>query len=162
MPSKIPKTGPFFSFESYNYPGSFIRHAYGLGEITPIEDSLSAQDASFELVTSLAKEHPLFCSFRSYNFPTSFFRHEEGRLKLQPQVDDALYREDASFKLISGLADAQCVSFESYNYPGNFIRHYEGHLFVGQNPGDSELFSKDATFRIVSPTVSYLLAKMEC
>ena len=41
------------SFESYNYPGFYIRHRDYLGAITEISSDLDRQDATFRLVPGL-------------------------------------------------------------------------------------------------------------
>lgn len=41
--------GPYFSFESHNYPGEFIRHANYLGERTPISSRFDQMDSTFAL-----------------------------------------------------------------------------------------------------------------
>lgn len=144
------QSGPYFSFESHNYPGEFIRHAYGLGEITTISTLLDTKDATFAIVPGLAKNS--YVSFESCNYPGSYLRHQDGRIKLSDSANDnsQLFREDATFRIVPGLADSSAVSFESYNYPGNYLRHRDGHLWVERND-NSELFKEDATFRIVAP-----------
>jgi hypothetical protein len=140
--------GPYFSFESYNYPGEFIRHANGLGEITTISTTLDQKDATFSIVPGLADSSRI--SLESYNYPGSYLRHQDGRIKLHEAASDRLYKEDATFRIVPGLADSSAVSFESYNYPGYYIRHRDGHLWVEIND-KSQLFIEDATFRIVAP-----------
>jgi hypothetical protein len=49
-----------------------------------------------------------------------------------------------------GLGKGGWVPFESVNYPGCFLRHKDEELWAEKNDG-SELFAKDATFRIVEP-----------
>lgn len=150
--------GPILSFESYNFPGKFIRHANGLGEISVVmpSDSLAKNDASFELAPCLAISGGStdYFSFKSFNYPNFYLRHQNGRLKLneKPAADDNLYNEDASFKIVIGLADSHAVSFQSKNYPKSYIRHREGHLWVEPNDG-STLFKNDATFRILAPRI---------
>jgi len=50
-----------------------------------------------------------------------------------------LFKKDATFKIVLGLADSNAVSFQSYNYPDEYIRHSSGHLYIAKNNG-SELF----------------------
>ncbi len=145
---------PYLSFESHNYPGKFVRHAFGLGEISPISigDSLDAKDSTFALNPGLADAK--LASFESFNYPGSYLRHQEGRVKLDKYANDPLYMADATFKIIPGLADSSAVSFESYNFPGNYLRHRDGHLYVETSDGSS-LSKKDATFRIVAPRATF-------
>lgn len=142
------QSGPYLSFESHNYPEKFIRHAYGLGELTPIVTTLDMQDATFALVPGLADKN--YVSFESFNYPGSYLRHQYGRINLHQATPDVLFKEDATFVVVPGLADPHAVSFESYNYPGSYLRHRDYHLWVERND-NSQLFKEDATFRIVAP-----------
>jgi len=143
------QAGPYFSFESHNYPGKFIRHAYGLGELTSITTLLDSKDASFIIAPGLADTK--YASLESSNYPGQYLRHQDGRIKLSDSAKDnsQLFKEDATFKIVPGLVDSSAISFESYNYPGYYLRHRDGHLWVEIND-NSELFKEDATFRITA------------
>jgi len=56
-----------------------------------------------------------------------------------------LLKQDATFKIVPGLADASCYSFESRNYPGQYLRHSNYRIRKDPNDG-SMLFKQDATF----------------
>ena len=139
------------SFRSWNYPDRYIRHRFALGYIDPIieRDRLGRQDATFRLVPGLAGRCQ---SFESVNYPDHFLRHQNYRLKLAAQTDDQLFKEDATFCEVSGLASSQNRSFESLNFPRHYIRHSNFELWLGQSDG-SPLFKKDATF-IISPPLT--------
>lgn len=147
----------YHSYESYNYPGYFIRHANGLGEITDFSNevtSLDADDSAFALVPGLA--NAAYISFKSKNYPTYYLRHQAGRIKLNDSTveNSQLFKEDATFKRKPGLAASSAVSFESYNYPGHFLRHdQEGHLLIEAND-NSQQFKEDATFKEEEPRVA--------
>ncbi|KAJ7080952.1 glycoside hydrolase family 54 protein [Mycena belliarum] len=51
----------------------------------------------------------------------------------------------ASWNVVRGLANSECVSFESRDTPGSFIRHSNYKLFVNAND-NSKLFHEDSTF----------------
>ncbi|KAJ7080960.1 glycoside hydrolase family 54 protein [Mycena belliarum] len=51
----------------------------------------------------------------------------------------------ASWNVVTGLANSECVSFESRDTPGSFIRHFNFGLLVNANDG-SKQFHEDATF----------------
>lgn len=139
------------SFRSLNYPDRYIRHRLSLGYIDQIaaSDILGRKDATFRLVPGLAGK----CrSFESVNYPGHFFRHQNFRLKLEKQRDDQLFREDATFCVVSGLASADGYSFESFNLPRHYIRHSNFELWLAKSDGSS-LFKKDATF-ILSPPLT--------
>jgi len=139
------------SFRSWNYPDRYIRHRSFLGYIDPIvaSDGLGRKDATFQLVPGLAGR----CrSFESVNYPGHFLRHQNYRLKLAKQTDDQLFKEDATFCVVSGLANSEGRSFESVNFPKHYIRHSNFELWLGKSDG-SQLFKKDATF-IISPPLT--------
>jgi hypothetical protein len=52
---------------------------------------------------------------------------------------------DATWLVVAGLANSQCVSFESQNKSGYYIRHSGFELYLNSNDG-STLFANDATF----------------
>ena len=154
-------TTPFFSFESYNYPGMFIRHALGKGEISKIEigDSLDAKDATFALVTGLTD---CSCtSFESFNYPGYVLRNESGQqLQLEkapyPLISSESFLQGTTFRIVPGLADPSAISFESRYNPKNYIRHRDGHLWVEPSTINPATFNQDATFRIVAPRVKHV------
>lgn len=134
----------WIQLDSYNYPGRYIRHKSYLGEVDPI-NTLDTQDFTFRLVPGLADSN--FVSFESVNFPGYYLRHSNYRLTLQKGTSDQLFKNDATFKILPGLAYPDgygFVSFESYNFPGYYIRHSGFHLYLGT--GTSDLFKNDATF----------------
>jgi hypothetical protein len=57
----------------------------------------------------------------------------------------ALLRNDATYTVRAGLADATCYSFESVNFPGQFLRHANSRVRNSVNDG-SELLRADATW----------------
>jgi hypothetical protein len=131
------------SFESVNYPGRFIRHAFSLGELQPLSTPLDGADAAWVLVPGLAGGNSV--SFESVNYPGHYLRHQDYRLKLHGSDGSALFRQDASFIVRPGLAGSG-QSFESVNFPGHFIRHSNFNLWLAANDG-SRLFQEDASFR---------------
>ena len=139
--------GKEVSFQSSNYPDRFIRHRNSLGFVEPIPDELGKNDATFKIVSGLAGR---CVSFRSHNYPDHFLRHQNSRLKLAQLSDDQLFAQDATFCMVSGLADSAGTSFESVNYPKHYLRHKNSELWLDRYDG-SELFRKDATFRVTQP-----------
>lgn len=56
-----------------------------------------------------------------------------------------MLKSDATWKIVTGLANSACYSFESRNFPGEFLRHQN--FRVRRDPDDgSALFKADATF----------------
>jgi len=80
-------------------------------------------------------------------FTANFIRHRNGLgvTTVMNASSPLLDKQDATFKIVPGLADAGCYSFESKNYPGHYLRHssYRIHLDA---PDGSRLFALDATF----------------
>jgi hypothetical protein len=140
------------SLESFNYPGFFLRHSYFLGELTKVTSVLDRQDASFRLGPGLAlpgRVGAAGVSFESVNYPGLYLRHQDFRLKLQPVIDDLLFRADATFIPQPGLADPLAMSFRAFNYQDRYLRHREFHLWL--EDGNDDLFRADATFRVELP-----------
>jgi hypothetical protein len=57
----------------------------------------------------------------------------------------ALLKNDATYTVRAGLADAGCYSFESVNYPGQYLRHANSRVQNSVNDG-SALMRADATW----------------
>ena len=57
----------------------------------------------------------------------------------------ALLKNDATYTIRPGLADASCYSFESVNFPGQFLRHANSRVQNSVNDG-SALLRADATW----------------
>ncbi|MEU1885984.1 AbfB domain-containing protein [Micromonospora rifamycinica] len=76
-----------------------------------------------------------------------FLRHRDSLAYTEVVNADssALLRNDATYTVRAGLADAACYSFESVNFPGQFLRHQESR--VRNSPDDgSALLRADATW----------------
>ena len=152
----------FVTLESLNFPGRFIRHQNFLGELTPVQNELDRNDATFECQNDLRAGVPV--SFRPVNFPAFVLRHQNFRIRLNefnpglappdaaPESPEmALLRQDSTFIVRQGLADPNAFSFESSNFPGRFIRHRDFHLFVELAAAGGDLGKKDATFFLRQP-----------
>jgi len=74
----------------------------GLGFATEIQSRLDRKDASVSVSWPCGDNT---MSFRSVNYPHAFLRHEDGRLKLNDYQDNDLFRNDASFRRVNGLAE---------------------------------------------------------
>ncbi|MFD0309176.1 AbfB domain-containing protein [Streptomyces sp. NPDC127119] len=84
-------------------------------------------------------------SIQAVNYPDRYWRlgHDSVRLDRVDRRSSSSTRQKASFKLVPGLADADCVSFSLGN--GSYLRHARFRLRADRHNG-SELFKKDATF----------------
>ncbi|MET8116339.1 AbfB domain-containing protein [Streptomyces prasinus] len=75
-----------------------------------------------------------------------YVRHRDGAVSTEV-VDGgsgALLKNDATWRIVPGLADGSCYSFESRNYPGEYLRHREYRVY--KESGNGDLFRADATF----------------
>lgn len=133
----------YVSLQSVNYPNKYIRHYQFLGKITQVRSGLDRKDASFRVVPALNGQEG-YVSLESVNYPGYYLRHEKFILHLHQQQSSQLYKNDASFRVVEGLAGSG-VSFESANYPNYYIRHYGFELKLNESDG-SRLFKKDASF----------------
>jgi len=139
------------ALQSYNFPGYFIRHTTGQSRID--KNVSPQQDEQWRMVPGLAGKG---VSFESVNAPNSYLRHSNGKVSLQVNDGSTIYREDATFYVRAGLADASKVSFESYNYPGNYIRH-RNYLLYSETVSAGTGY-KDATFSIGAQPVAPLVS----
>lgn len=76
-----------------------------------------------------------------------YLRHQDS-LAYTEVVDPgstALLKNDATYTIRAGLADATCYSFESVNFPGQYLRHAASRVRNSPNDG-SALMRADATW----------------
>ncbi|WP_086664960.1 glycoside hydrolase family 43 protein [Lentzea kentuckyensis] len=86
-------------------------------------------------------------SLRSVNYPDRYLRHRDN-LAYVEQVSSsssASARQDATFTVVAGLANAGCYSLRSVNFPDRYLRHYDFRIRLDTNTGDP-VFARDATF----------------
>lgn len=82
-----------------------------------------------------------------------YLRHQE-QLAFTAVVDGgstALLKNDATWKVVTGLANSNCYSLESRNYPGEYLRHRDFRVRRDTDDG-SALFRADATWCAVAGT----------
>lgn len=75
-----------------------------------------------------------------------YVRHRDGAVftEVVDGGSSALLKNDATWRVVPGLADGSCYSFESRNYPGESLRHRDYRVYKESGSGD--LFRADATF----------------
>ena len=134
------RISPVKRFESYNFPGNFIRHAAFIGRldanVSPVEDS------QFKVVAGLADG--IGISLESVNFPGYYLRHSGFQLYVQQNDGSDGFKADATFYRQTGFKDANGFSYKSYNFPDRFIRHADNLLYI--QPISTDLDKSDATF----------------
>ena len=112
----------------------------GCGTLTTPEVDLSPQ-------ATLPLEQYVSLRVTTAGLTNRFLRHA-GSLGFTEVVDGGsseLLKQDASWKVVRGLADAGCYSLEARNFPGQYLRHAGSRLRIDPN-NNSELFRQDATF----------------
>ncbi|MEU5764560.1 AbfB domain-containing protein [Streptomyces asoensis] len=75
-----------------------------------------------------------------------YLRHRDGAAftDVVTSGSDALLKNDATWKIVPGLANGTCYSLESRNYPGQYLRHRDHRVY--KESGSTDLFRADATF----------------
>jgi hypothetical protein len=75
-----------------------------------------------------------------------FVRHKDGAVftEVVNSGSDALLKNDATWKVVPGLANSSCYSFESRNYPGQYLRHRDFRVY--KEAGSGDVYRADATF----------------
>ena len=76
-----------------------------------------------------------------------FLRHQDslGYTAVVDAGSSDLLKQDATWRVVPGLADSACYSFESRNYPGQYLRHQAFRVRKDATDG-SALFKADATW----------------
>ncbi|WP_228469544.1 glycoside hydrolase family 43 protein [Paenibacillus sp. JNUCC31] len=133
--------GDIRRLESYNVPGSYIRH---YNYQARIDANVSpAEDAQFRIVPGLADSSGI--SFESINYPGYFLRHYNDGIVLVKNDGSATFKSDATFKRVNGLANSSWTSYQSLNYPNRYLRHVNNMLRL--EPIVTAVDKSDATFR---------------
>lgn len=127
--------------QSYNYPDRYIRH-YNF-DVSIDADVSPIQDSEWRIVPGLADSSSGYVSFEAVNYPGYYLRHYNYDFELAEADGSDLFKADATFKQVTGLAGSG-YSFQSYNYPERYIRHYNYYLVL--DPVSTDVEKQDATF----------------
>jgi hypothetical protein len=136
-PTPAPTGGPIMSgtrlsLEPATDPGYRVRHQNFVGRVDPISSAADRADATFTVRVGLADSRCV--SFESVNYPGHFLRHQNFRAYLHRADGTQLFRADATFCAVSGLA-GQYTSLRSYNYPDRYLRHRDRVLYLDPYDG---------------------------
>ncbi|GHJ43737.1 hypothetical protein Cs7R123_10790 [Catellatospora sp. TT07R-123] len=145
-PAGLLATGPV-SLEAGDSPGRYVTTADGFGVLQPLSATsvmTARQQATFEVVPGLAD--PRCFSFRAAD--GRYLRHSSWRLRLDPRIDTALFRGDATFCVRAGALPGT-VLLEASNYPGWFMHRRDAQMWVDQSDG-SAAFRAAGSFRVRS------------
>ncbi|OJH39162.1 AbfB domain-containing protein [Cystobacter ferrugineus] len=143
------------SLESKNKPGSYMRHRNGEVWVDALENTTGfRQDASWGIASPWwqSEANVSMGAFQSIQVVTPgytnrYLRHQDslGRTEVVEGNSNTTLKQDATFKLVPGLAESSCYSFESRNYPGSYLRHSNSRIRRDASDGTA-LFKQDATF----------------
>ena len=133
------------SFQTFNFPDRFIRHANWLGFVEPAQGNSGS--ITYRVVPGLGGR---CVSLESADHPGHFLRHQDWRIKLSPLDSDGNMRADATFCMVPGMASTAGVSFEAISAGGHFIRHRNFELWLDR-PDGSDQYRNDATFLAAPP-----------
>jgi hypothetical protein len=78
-------------------------------------------------------------------FTNRYLRHQDSLARTDADNGTDLLKQDATFWVRPGLADATCVSFESRNLPGRYLRHANTRIRLDATDG-TPAYAGDATF----------------
>ncbi|MDC0708231.1 AbfB domain-containing protein [Stigmatella sp. ncwal1] len=111
----------------------------------PVYSGCPSLEGSFiDGSVSLHNEAGGFFSLESYTYEGYYVRHADGQGMIS-LIETGLDMDDATFRVVPGLADDRCVSFESWNYPGSYLRQDHGEVWLDDGRAGG-LFQEDATF----------------
>ncbi|WP_257447797.1 AbfB domain-containing protein [Archangium lipolyticum] len=143
------------SLESRNKPGFYLRHRNGEVWVDALENTTGfRQDATWGISppTWWSEANVPMGAYQSLqvttpNYTNRYVRHIDslGFTEVVDGGSNATLKQDATFKLVPGLAESSCYSFESRNYPGQYLRHSNSRIRKDARDG-SAIFDQDATF----------------
>lgn len=81
------------------------------------------------------------------NYNTRYIAHSGSTVNTQvvSSSSSTTLKQQASWRVRTGLGNSACFSFESVDTPGSYLRHYDFVLVLNANDG-SKQFKEDATF----------------
>lgn len=114
-----------------------------------IDTSVSpVQDSQFKMVSGLAGSTGV--SFEAVNFPGYYLRaRANGEVWLDANDSTTAFANEATFRRVAGLANAQKSSYQTWTDSTRYLRHSNYKLFVQSASGS--IFNEDATFNEISP-----------
>lgn len=88
----------------------------------------------------------VYMKFEAYNYPGHFIQH---KIHFDAYISaNGILPEDCVFKIVSGLADQNCISFESKNFPGFYLKNENFKIVLKPFDGSND-FKENATFKKV-------------
>jgi Alpha-L-arabinofuranosidase B (ABFB) domain/F5/8 type C domain len=155
------RSGTGVSFESKNFPGSYLRHfnaelwlARSGGPLLSDNPGNFNQDASWNVTVPWVRSSAaLTTAYQSFQVTTPGLTDRYMRHQLSLGFTEVVtanspatsLKQDATFRVVPGLADGSCYSLEARNFPGSYLRHANSRVRLDAND-NSDLFRQDATF----------------
>lgn len=136
--------GESFRFMSKNYAGHFMRHrGYQMWLDVSNIAQLYCHDSDFTIVSGLNGEG---ISFESKNYPGHYIHlNHLGECKIGRNDGSGIFKKDATWLPVAGLADPYGYTFESFSYRKCYMRH-QGYRVKISEFVDSTLYKNDATW----------------
>lgn len=78
------------------------------------------------------------------NRPGRFLRRADSRVRIAPDDETALLRDNATFCARPGVGGTG-VTFESFDRPGSFLRHYASAVHIASDSGPGDGFDRPQT-----------------
>ena len=95
--------------------------------------------------TGLPRNELISLRVTTPGYTTRYLRHQNGAARTDQDNGTDVMKQDATFWVRPGLANASCVSFESRNYPGRYL--HNSNWLIRNDPNDgTAAFAADATF----------------
>ncbi len=146
------------SFESRNYPNSYLRHEGFRVTLSPFTDTdLFRADATFCQRAPLAVTGEAgFMSFASYNFQDYYLRNRKGELWLEWAYGGAMLVWDGTFGVTyarpstPAVVRGQRYALQSYNYPARRVVLQNGGVRIEQGTQTWRVVNGLADSRCVS------------
>ncbi len=148
-------SGGGVSLESKNFPGLYVRHRNSEVWLDPFQDNAAYRaDASWAAVSGWWRSSATLPIGQNRSlrvltpgFDNRYIRHQNslGFTEVVNANSDNTLKQDATFRLVVGLADASCYSFESRNFPNQYLRHRDSRIYKEALDGGS-VSIQDATF----------------
>lgn len=139
-----------YSIGCHLAPEDFVRHQNGEGKISPIVSLQDSLDAQFFVKAGLADGSCI--SFEAALFPHEYLRHSNWKIYLHENDQSDVFREDATFCMVGGLANPNpgWLSLKPFNYVTTHYLRYRGDGFLYIDPEEpGEAFRNSATFQLV-------------
>lgn len=95
--------------------------------------------------TGLPRNELISLRVTTPGYTNRYLRHQNGAARTDTDNGTDVLKQDATFWVRQGLANASCVSLESRNYPGRYLRNANWLIHSDPNDG-TPAFAADATF----------------